>query len=288
MGAAAAGCPYDRIGIAGLGLIGGSIAMAVRRAWPDVHIVGVDEPGVLDRAREAHAIDDGAHAIRELGEVDLVVLAAPIPAVIVAIGELSTPGPSAVITDVASTKRRVMDAARAATLRRFIGGHPMAGEARGGFDHARADLFEGRRWVVVPGWDDAGDAVTGVEAFVHGLGARPERRDAVTHDRVMAAVSHLPQMMAVALMNVAARANTDEDLALAGPAFREMTRLASSPADLWRTILSSNADELGDAARAFLAEMTDLAARAGAGEAADLFAEANRHRERFEAVGRRE
>jgi prephenate dehydrogenase len=155
-----------------------------------------------------------------------------------------------------------MTAARDAGLSRFVGGHPMGGSERGGLAQARADLFVRRPWLLVQ--NDSGSVERErVERFVTGLGAVARWTDAETHDRTMAFVSHLPQLLAVALMNAAAENVGEDGLGAAGRAFTEMTRLAMSPSDLWTDIFASNADYVAEAVHALArdfpsaAELTD-------------------------------
>jgi prephenate dehydrogenase len=159
---------------------------------------------------------------------------------------LPTPAAGTVLTDVGSTKRDIMAAAARHRVPNFTGGHPIAGSEHGGRAYARADLFEGRPWLLVHGSADA-STETRLEQFVAGLGAIPLWLDASTHDRVIAYVSHVPQVLAVALMDAAAERIGPSGLGASGRAFAEMTRLASSPADLWEDILATNADFIGDA-----------------------------------------
>jgi len=158
------------------------------------------------------------------------------------------------VTDAGSTKRAVMAATHAAGLSRFTGGHPMAGSERSGLTHAHADLFSARRWFLVHG--SAGvDDERRLEAFVVGLGAEPVWLDADAHDRAMAFVSHLPQVMAVALHNAAATALGSHMHATSGRAFFEMTRIAVSAPDLWEGIIATNADYVSEAIAGLMREL---------------------------------
>jgi prephenate dehydrogenase len=233
--------PFRRVAIAGLGLIGGSIAARLRRSAPAVRIAGVDTRPVLERARARGLVDDGCDTVHGL-DADLVVLAAPIDATLQLMEQLAgSPATAPLVTDTCSIKRQVMTGA--AGVPRFIGGHPMAGKEQSGLDHADADLFAGRPWLLVAANQESDDAQA-VAAIVEALGAIPLFVDAAWHDRVMAYVSHLPQLLAVALMNAAGEACGEQGLAIAGRAFREMTRVASSPPDLWDGILRGNADNV--------------------------------------------
>ena len=235
----------------GLGLIGGSIALRLREQAPHILITGLDRPDRLAAARRLGAIHEGAAALADLGGVDLVVLAVPPAAMLEIVPQLAHLPATTVVTDVASTKRQIVAAARSAGLAAFVGGHPMAGSERAGIDHARADLFDGRPWLLVEGTGGPAACDT-VERFVRIMGADPRWIDADGHDRCVAYVSHLPQLVAVALMNAAADGAGHDALRLAGPAFRDMTRLASSPPELWQSIVPSNADYVAEAIGRFL------------------------------------
>ena len=242
--------PFTRVGIAGLGLIGGSIAMGLRAAWPSIAITACDRPDRLAAAHARGLIDAGVADPAGLAQADCLVLAVPMAAmctVIDALGRCDLPG---VVTDVGSTKRTVMAAAARAGLPRFVGGHPMAGSEHAGLEHGRADLFHRRPWLLVPSGTTHADAA--VERLVTGLGAEPRWMAAEHHDRMVAYVSHLPQLLATTLMNVAAEAVGDEGIAAGGPAFVEMTRLSSSPAGLWQAILAENADFTAEALARFV------------------------------------
>lgn len=248
--------PFSRIGIIGLGLIGGSIARAARAAWPDVTIVGLDRMDATAAAARRDVVDATVDQVIGLDGCDLVVLAVPLEAMVETLPVLPDFRRPAVVTDVGSTKRQIVEAAAAAGVTSFVAGHPMAGSERGGLDQARGDLFSGRPWFLVRG--PAGDETAKrVEAFVVGLGAVPHWTDAETHDRTVAYLSHLPQIVAVALMNAAAGRLDGDSLSSGGRAFEEMTRLASSPADLWHGILSANSDFVVQALADFVAGLPD-------------------------------
>ena len=252
--------PFRRVAIAGIGLIGGSIALAIRDRWPAVHIVGIDAPSVLTHARSSGAIDDGLPSMAAVTGADLVVLAAPVRQNARLLTELPARLlETAVITDVGGTKRDIVSAARALSpAMTFVGGHPLGGGERGGFAFARPDLFAGRPWIFTPDGDDSSDAVERLSRFVSGLGARPCILSADEHDRVMAYVSHLPQLAASALMEAVGNAAGIEGLRMAGRGLVDTTRLASSPADVWRDICLTNADAIGDALDCLIARLTQL------------------------------
>ena len=261
-GRPAAGQPiiFEKIGIIGLGLIGGSIALAARQLWPTSLVIAVDNKDVLETAMRLHAIDVAAEDPIVLAEADVVILAAPVRQNIQLLDMLDehvrTP---AVVTDTGSTKRGIVEAARRLPPRfTFVGGHPLAGAAAGGLDHARPELFQGRPWLFTPASDAAGEALEKLMAFARTLGSIPKTMSPDTHDRVLAFLSHLPQFTASALMQVVGDAVKEDGLALAGRGLVDTTRLASSPADIWKDIGSTNADQLGEALDTLIALLQDL------------------------------
>jgi prephenate dehydrogenase len=179
-----------------------------------------------------------------------------------------------------------VDAARALPPRlTFVGGHPLAGAAKSGLENARPDLFKGRPWILTPSGERSGEAVEKLSAFVRALGAEPQITDAAAHDRLLAFLSHLPQMAASALMHVVGGAVGEKGLALSGRGLVDTTRLASSPADIWRDIAATNADEIGPALDALIAILEQLRADLPSGERLDeVFTVAARWRERLRNV----
>ena len=172
----------------------------------------------------------------------------------------AVPG-EAIVTDTGSTKRAMMAAAANLPARfTFIGGHPLGGAARGGIDAARGDLFLGRPWLLTPREKTPAPALARVEAFVRALGATPRAISADAHDRLLAFLSHLPQLTASALMQVVGEAAGEDGLALSGRGLRDTTRLAASPPAIWRDICRTNAGEIGPALDALIGVLGDLRA----------------------------
>ena len=274
--------PFRHIAIVGLGLIGGSIALAVRERWSSVLITAVDRPPVLAHASSSGAIDRAAHSVSDIGAVDLIVLAAPIHQNIQLLTQVMSVRPSgAIVTDVGGTKRDILKAAAElpSGTTAFVGGHPIGGAERGGFGFARPDLFRGRPWIFVPPADRRGGSsnppsdpsgpLGRLFELVRGLGARPATMNAEDHDRVMAYVSHLPQLAASVLMEVVGRAASHDGLRFAGRGLTDSTRLASSPASVWRDVCASNADDIGPALDALIARLTELRADLQSGRIVD-------------------
>jgi prephenate dehydrogenase len=216
--------------------------------------VGVDEPAILERAAELGVID-WASTIKEVREADLVVLAAPISRIPALIGDLAPT--DALVTDVASTKTKIVREAEARALR-FVGGHPMAGSQLSGVVNAKEDLFHGARYFLTPTAHTDPEAYREVARFVRqDLGAVPTAVEPEKHDLLMAALSHLPHLMAVALLKVASDISP-EALSFAGPSFRDLTRVGASNPGLWSDILAENAPALGEALGAFAGAMAQL------------------------------
>jgi len=267
---------FQKVGIVGLGLIGGSIALAARQIWPASLVIGVDNKDVLETAMRLHAIDVAADDPYVLAEADLVILAAPVKQNIELLTTLDdNVTQPAVVTDVGSTKRAIVDAARGLPPKfTFIGGHPLGGAAKGGLENARPDLFTGRPWLLTP-TTEGGDAIEKLSAFVTALGAQPRIVDVATHDRLLAYLSHLPQLTASALMKVVGHAVGDLGLTLSGKGLADTTRLASSPPEIWRDIAATNADEIGPALDVLIGVLLDLRRDLPKGDRlADIFTEA--------------
>jgi len=286
---------FEKVGIVGLGLIGGSIALRTRELWPTSLVIAVDDKDVLETAMRLHAIDVAADDLIVLAEADLVVLAAPVKQNIALLDALDEyVRQPAVVTDTGSTKREIVAAARSLPPRfTFIGGHPLAGAARGGLDHARPDLFVNRPWLLTPdggargfqpGEDrvDPSAAADKLTAFITALGSTPRLLAADAHDRLLAFLSHLPQLTASALMQVVGDAVGEDGLSLAGRGLADTTRLASSPADIWTDIAATNTDEIAHALDDLIALLQELRGDLATGDRlTETFTTAARWRQRL-------
>lgn len=271
--------PFQHIAIVGFGLIGGSVALAVRERWPSVRIAAVDRAPVLAHAAGSGAIDRAAQSVAELRGHDLVILAAPVEQNVRLLPEVAAIiGEGGVITDVGGTKRDIVKAACALSGARaaFVGGHPIGGAEQGGFAFARPDLFRGRPWILTPNGSSA-MAVDRLAGFVESLGARPTTMEAEEHDRLMAFLSHLPQLTVSALMEVVGGATASSGLRLAGRGLVDSTRLASSPADVWREVCASNAGDIGAALDQLIARLQQLRAGLSDGATVDTLFEHAAH-----------
>ena len=244
---------FRSVAIIGVGLMGGSIAAALKRLPDAPRVVGINRGAeTLSYASEHGIIDEGAlvgtdAASRWLGPhgVDLVIIATPARFASEWLETLGSAGYRGVVTDVASTKAGVLAAARAALPdpSRFVGGHPMAGSERSGIAAARPDLYDGAYWLLTPTHETDPDAYTAVHAFVSALGARVISVDADAHDEAVAIVSHVPHVAAAALVDLAAAHSGEhgELLRLAAGGFKDTTRIAAGSADLWTGICIDNA-----------------------------------------------
>ena len=245
--------PFQRVAILGTGLIGGSFGLALRREFPHIATVGFDRPEVLDAACAGQAVEETAKDIPgAIRGADLVYLALPIGATIDALPLIaSAASAAALVTDSGSTKAAICRAAQRAfhTGARFLGGHPMSGKETSGIQHADSDLFRGARYALIGSPDDGDPRVQGFTALLRVLGADPLWCDADTHDWAVGIVSHLPQMLSVALARVV-RDETDESglpLTLSGQGLQDMLRLAGSPYGLWRDIAHTNTENIARA-----------------------------------------
>jgi prephenate dehydrogenase len=287
--------PFRRIAIVGVGLIGGSMGLAVRRSLRGVRVVGIDRQPVLRRARARGALDESTTNLKAgLAGADLVVLALPVDAILRALPRVARGlPPGAILTDVGSTKQEIDRVVRRLGLgARFVGGHPMAGSERSGIEHADGRLFAGAPWVLCPAGGAAGrrrgSGPAGPAAAtrpVTRLGARPALLDPRAHDLIVARLSHLPQLVSVALTNAACSREARPFLNLAGPALRQMSRLADSPPDLWSGILKSNRRAAARALDDVIGELGSLRASLRTGTSA-RFRKAARARARLTAAVR--
>jgi prephenate dehydrogenase len=282
---------FERVAVVGVGLIGGSFALALKQAKACAHVVGAGRtPANLKLALERGAIDSIARDAAEAARgADLVLLATPVaqfPAVFASIGKVL--GPKAIVTDAGSTKRDVIAAARkglAKKISQFVPAHPIAGAEQSGVGAANGELFRGKRVVLTPLPENPETAVQKANQAWALCGARVTQMDAAEHDALLAAVSHLPHLLAFALVHeVAGRENSEQLFALAAGGFRDFTRIASSHPEMWRDICIANRDRLTAEVSRFSKklEATRKLLEKGDGAALEkLFAEAREARNRW-------
>jgi prephenate dehydrogenase len=257
-----------RVAVLGVGLIGGSIGLAARRRL-DAEVTGFDpDPGTLERAREAEAIDHAAGGVSEACEgAEVVFCAAPVTVLPALAREaLDACGEQCVVTDVGSTKREIV--AALGEDERFIGGHPLAGAETSGVENARADLLERARWYLTPTARTGGLHYDRLQRALAELGARPQAIDAAAHDRLMATVSHLPHVIANVLVNQAAGelAGDSERLPEVGPSLRDTARVAGANPAIWGDIFATNSEAVAEAVEAAAARLSEAAELIRSGE----------------------
>ncbi len=245
--------PFLRVAILGTGLIGGSFGLAVRKEFPHIEVVGFDRPDVLAAACAREAVEETAKDIsKAIRGADLIYIALPIGATIDALPAIAAAAKSdALVTDSGSTKVAICRAAQRAFQKnaRFLGGHPMSGRESSGIAQADADLFRNTRYALIGSADDTDPRVRGFAALLGALVAEPVWCDAATHDWAVGVVSHLPQLLSVALARVVQDETDETGLpgTLSGPGLQDMLRLAGSPYALWRDIALTNTENISRA-----------------------------------------
>jgi len=278
---------FERVAVIGVGLIGGSFALALNAAKLCGHVVGIGRSAAnLQLAKERGIIDSIA---TDAADADLVLVATPVaqfPAVLAALAPQLKP--AAIVMDAGSTKRDVVAAARSALgakIPQFVPAHPIAGAEKSGAAAASADLFRGKRVVLAPLPENAAASLAAVEAAWTACGARVTRMSAEEHDAVFAAVSHLPHLLAYALVHeFAGRGNSAQLFGYAAGGFRDFTRIASSHPEMWRDICVANREPLLaelDRYAAKLRALRPLLERGDGAALEKLFAEARAARERW-------
>ena len=253
--------PLRKLVVIGVGLIGGSVALALKRRRLVERVVGVGRSRAnLDEALQAGVVDQAMTLdepwTSELRDADVVLVATPVaqlPALFAAMA--AALGPRTIVTDAGSTKQDVVAAARmhlGDALPRFVPAHPIAGTENSGAKAAVASLYEGRETIVTPLAETDAAALAGVRALWEACGARVSELAARAHDRTYAAVSHLPHLLAAAYVaDLAVRGNAPELFAHAGTGFRDFTRIAASSPEMWRDVTLANREALIDEVAAF-------------------------------------
>ena len=265
----------QRIGVVGCGLMGTSIAMAALRTGDGVRGWDTDQT-VLDRSASRSGLERAGNLAAAVVDADLVFVCAPMAAIPELVHEALAAAPFAVVADAGSVKSRVVNEVHSGappeSLARFVGSHPMGGSERAGPEGASASFLDGAVWVLTPTAETAPASTALLEKWVRKIGAKPVVMDPVKHDRVVALVSHLPQVVSTVLMGLASRQHEDapETLVLAAGGFRDLTRLAASNPQLWAGILRSNREELSRAIDLFIEDLVSLKRELGEAEPAGL------------------
>ena len=282
---------FQRVAVIGVGLIGGSFALALKQAGACAHVVGVGRnPANMQTALERGAIDSVSNDISAaVSGCDLVLIATPVAKFQAVFSQISkTIGEKTLVTDGGSTKRDVIAAARAALGKRigqFVPAHPIAGGERSGAAAAEGTLYRGKRVILTPLQENEPSSIEKIRSAWQACGARVSTMGAEEHDAVLAAVSHLPHVLAYALaQDVAARGNSARLFEIAGAGFRDFTRLASSHPEMWRDICMANRDALLAEIGQFESALGRIKEHIGAGEGdalEKLFAQARDARDKW-------
>jgi prephenate dehydrogenase len=249
------------VAIFGVGLIGGSFALAIRKAGFTGRIIGVSSDDTVRSALALHVIDEALPAPEAAAQADLVYLAQPIHRIIDSLAELNAwIKAGALITDAGSTKRAIVDRARQVISRaQFLGGHPLAGRERRGVEAAEADLFQGRPYVLTPQSPSELESSAASEflSWIPRIGSFPVVLSPDEHDRTVAFTSHLPQLISTALAATLA-GRPEPRTGVYGPALVDSTRLALSSIDIWGDIFDTNQHQIGVALEAYLAKLEEF------------------------------
>lgn len=256
---------FEQLGLIGCGLMGGSFALAMKKAGLVKRVVGYSKsPFTTDKARQMGVIDvEAPSALLAVSGADIVLLAVPVAATeatFKAIRHLLTP--KTLLMDVGSTKRNVVEAARSCLgqqLGSFVPAHPIAGKESAGVEHADADLYAGKQVILTPIERTLTTHLANADKLWTALGCKVRHMSPEAHDGAYAAVSHLPHLLAFAYMNgIHSQAQRNHFLSLAGPGFRDFTRIAASDPKVWRDIFAANQDELLQQAQHFQKALCEL------------------------------
>jgi prephenate dehydrogenase len=269
------GCPFGTVAIVGVGLIGGSLGMALKARRLARHVVGVGrDPARLETAVRLGAIDDfEMEGTASLREADIIVLCTTVRHIEQTLPDiLALARPGALVTDVGSTKSVIV--ARAGGAANFVGGHPMAGSEKGGVEAATPTLFQEATWALTPTPATDPDALLTIQTLAQEVGATTRIFTPEAHDAMVAVTSHVPHVLASALMRLAARTRAEYlgTPALAAGSFADMTRVAASSPELWRDVCLTNREAVQDALAGFRVELAALEAALDAQDADALAA----------------
>jgi prephenate dehydrogenase len=280
---------FHRISIIGLGLVGGSWGLALKSSGFRGVCIGCDRPEVLKRALTVGAIDEAREdATDAASEADLVILAASVGRILDLLPRLARAvSPRALVTDVGSTKRLICQRAYETFGKEplFLGGHPLAGKERSGIENADGSLFQNAVYALTPSSPDhlPDERLRAFFELVKGVGARPFLTDPAAHDRAVAHLSHLPQLLSSGLASLIAEQSIEEffPLELAASGFRDMTRLAESPYGIWRDICLTNVENIQSALESLIQKLESMKVHLSDRELEREFKQAQKLRERL-------
>ena len=284
---------FENVAIVGLGLIGGSWGMALKKHRLAARRIGFGRAATVARALAMDAVDEGTDDLRKaVQRAQLIILAPPVGAILDYISRLKDiASPDALVTDVGSTKRLICERARQAFggTPLFLGGHPLAGKERAGVENADAALFTNARYVLTPLEERhlEDPRIKAFASWVSAIGARPCFMDPARHDRALAFLSHLPQLVSSGLASLIAEENRNAQLPveLAASGFRDVTRLAESPYSVWRDICLTNLENIQFALEALIEKVAFMKRHLGDSELEREFQQAAKLREELKKAG---
>jgi len=243
---------FKKITIIGVGLIGGSLGLALKENRPKFKIIGVDRKEVIKKALSRGAIDEGTVNLEEgIKEADVVILATPVKTILDLLPQINPfLKKGCLVTDTGSTKQQIVKRANKVLSKdiHFIGGHPMAGSEKCGIESASPCLFHNKTYILTPSPKSNLRALEKISLLIKMIDAKELILDPLEHDRIVSAVSHLPQIIAVSLINaigeLALRGNSNNYFKAVGEGFKDMTRIASSPYKMWEDICDTNQENI--------------------------------------------
>ncbi len=243
---------FNKISIIGVGLIGGSLGLALKEKKPNFKIVGIDKQEIIEKAIAREAIDEGTVNLEEgIEEADIVIIATPVKTILNILTQINPfLKKGCLVTDTGSTKQQIVQKANKVLSKDvfFIGGHPMAGSEKCGIESANPHLFQDRTYILTPTKKSNLIAIEKIFSLIKMIDANRLILDPLEHDRIVGAVSHLSQIIAVSLINtigeLALRGNNNNYFKAIGEGFKDMTRIASSPYKIWEDICETNQENI--------------------------------------------
>lgn len=243
---------FKKITIIGVGLIGGSLGLALKEKKPDFKIVGIDKQKIIEKAIARGAIDEGTVNLEEgIKDADIVIIATPVKTILKLLTQINPfLKRGCLVTDTGSTKQQIVQKANKVLSKDifFIGGHPMAGSEEYGIKSANPHLFQGKTYILTPTKKSNLIAIEKISSLIKMIGAKGLILDSLEHDRIVGTVSHLPQIMAVSLVNMVSeliqKENNNNYFKAVGEGFKDTTRIASSSYKMWEDICETNQENI--------------------------------------------
>jgi prephenate dehydrogenase len=250
---------FKKITIIGVGLIGGSLGLALKEKKANFKIVGIDKQGIIEKAIARGAIDEGTVNLKEgIEEADIVIIATPVKTILNLLTQINPfLKKGCIVTDTGSTKQQIVRKANKVLSKDifFIGGHPMAGSEEYGIDSANSHLFQDKTYILTPTKKSNLIAIEKISSLIKMIGGKRLILNSLEHDRIVGTVSHLPQIMAVSLVNMVSelvrKENNNNYFKAVGEGFKDITRIASSPYKIWEDICDTNQENILEMIREF-------------------------------------